>query len=1138
MINELIHVDTHYTRSINLERDSDSKDVLNAYIPTTRAIQVLERIEETFSLKSSPRAWSLIAPYGSGKSSFAVFLSHLLEGFDLETRQLASDILKDNEQLELANKITIHLVDKGKKGYCKILLTGSPEPLNSRFVLAMYNGAREFWIDTQGKTPKIVDKLSDAMQETLNVSHVLDLLKQLQQAIADEGGAGCLCIIDEMGKFLEYEARHHDTNDIFLLQSIAEWAQQGHQANILLFVLMHQDFEQYAKGLDKRQKDEWLKVQGRFESVSFLESTEQTLKLIAAAFKNSLSVEEESRLKQKTTEITSILAAQKSLSDTLIGSDIFSQCYPLHPLSLLILPVLCQKVAQNERTLFSYLGSSEAYGFKDRLQKIATLEDWILPWEIFEYFIQNQPMATTDHLTHRRWAEVLSALERLGDAPQAEHQLLKSIGLFNIIGNQGSFRASQELVDLCLPTKKEVRTALDSLIKKSLIKYQKFNREYRVWQGSDFDLEATLEETKQQLGRDSLADILSQRAPLLPLVARKYSIQQGTLRYFQPLYIDIYNYKQVDLNTENAKIIIFLAEEKENEKPFKQLVKNDENKLNIYLFAKQATELREAVTEIQALERIQNESQALNADPVAQRELKEHLVNAQQLEETLLSRFLEHPEINDWFRVGNPLVLKNRRGLQHTLSEILEQVYSAAPLIKNELINRDKPSSQGNAARKKLATLLLTHEHSEELGLEANTFPPEKSIYRALFKETGIHRKVNGVWCIAEPPKSNKYNMYAVWKSIDDFIAQQVERVSLLALYTHLQQPPYGIKAGVLPLLFIAYYQANQKRLALYDEGIFCPQVTLENFEVLLKRPQLFSLEAFAMEGVQANVFYQYLETLLGKSPEDGSLLDIIKSLAKFIHSLPDYTAHTKNLEQQTIAVRDAFAKNQSPIKLLFDYLPKACGYPSFTEEDLQEGIYPIDFMNALVSHLKQLKQAYPDLLAGFEVQLCSALKLGSTLTRSELRQEIMLHYGDLAQYSHEKGGLKAFINRLGKKDLNDEAWLESIGALLGKVPTKKWKPENQAQAEYELTQLSERLLELEKLHAHQSNVASDSNTEVMLIRLIGKQEEISQPVYINEKSQQQIDKYLAASKPHLQKLKRDQRLALVAQMLKDLQEE
>ena len=68
----------------------------------------------------------------------------------------------------------------------------------------------------------------------------------------------------------------------------------------------------------------------------------------------------------------------------------------------------------------------------DGIKRLKQVGEWVLPWEIFEYFIENQPSATTDHITHRRWAEVITALERLGDAEELESQALKTIGLFNI----------------------------------------------------------------------------------------------------------------------------------------------------------------------------------------------------------------------------------------------------------------------------------------------------------------------------------------------------------------------------------------------------------------------------------------------------------------------------------------------------------------------------------------------------------------------------------------------------------------------------------------------------------------------------------------------------------------------------------
>ena len=77
-LEDKVRVNTQYTRSINLERDADSASVVSAYIPTFRAVRTLKDMVESFRATATPRAWSLVGPYGSGKSSFVVFLAHLL----------------------------------------------------------------------------------------------------------------------------------------------------------------------------------------------------------------------------------------------------------------------------------------------------------------------------------------------------------------------------------------------------------------------------------------------------------------------------------------------------------------------------------------------------------------------------------------------------------------------------------------------------------------------------------------------------------------------------------------------------------------------------------------------------------------------------------------------------------------------------------------------------------------------------------------------------------------------------------------------------------------------------------------------------------------------------------------------------
>lgn len=102
-ISELIQVNTHYTRSINMERDINSQAVVEAYIPTSRALRTLDTMADAFLSGEKPRAWSLVGPYGSGKSSFAVFLAHLLSNPTALTTQTAQKKLRTIDQ-EIAEK--------------------------------------------------------------------------------------------------------------------------------------------------------------------------------------------------------------------------------------------------------------------------------------------------------------------------------------------------------------------------------------------------------------------------------------------------------------------------------------------------------------------------------------------------------------------------------------------------------------------------------------------------------------------------------------------------------------------------------------------------------------------------------------------------------------------------------------------------------------------------------------------------------------------------------------------------------------------------------------------------------------------------------------------------------------------------
>ncbi len=1109
-IKEFVSVKTQYTRSINLERDANSTDIVGSYIPTSRALRTFARVADTFSAELQPRAWSLVGPYGSGKSAFAVFLSQLLSTPSANESHIAQQVLGKAEK-SLAKSFVEETKDSD--GYLKVLITGSPESLSKRLVAELATSAERYWKSIPGKNPKIVEELQSAATGQVSVSEIIDLIKQLQSRLERTRCKGLLFVIDELGKFLEYEARHYGANDIYLLQALAEHACKGNEINLFLFVLLHQSFEQYAKGLGENLKNEWSKVQGRFEEVPFLETSEQVLRIVSAAFKHDLKRNDSNALLKRATEIATVLVKEEAISSTLALGDaatLFANCYPLHPVSAVILPILCQKIAQNERTLFSYLGSHEEFGLTHMLSLLANLDEMILPHHIFDYFIQNQSAVLGDHLTHRRWVEVVTALERLGDAPEDEIYLLKTIGILNIIGGRGGLKASNPILQTCLGNKKRAKTAAQSLEGKSIVNYRKFNSEYRVWQGSDFDLEAALQEETNNVGNFSLADELNASKALLPVVARKYTIQNGTLRYFTPVFVDAQNFKTIAKSDHDARLVLFLASAQDDENIFLKEAVYQFSNLDMMALCKNGDYLKEAVNESLALSRVGATRQELNNDPVAKREFDDRLAAAENAEDQLLQRLIETPQDNAWYYNGQPIEVNNKRQLQERLSSVLEQVYNKSPKIFNELINRDRPSAQANAARNKL--LYAMQYHAEKADLDIEKFPPEKAIYRAVLRETKLHQQdvSSQTWLLSAPStdgRVDKANIRHVWKRIDEFLdGTEKEAKSLANLNKELMAPPYGVKAGILPILYVTVYLLNQHELALYEQKQYRPYFTEDMIERFVKRPDEYEFQRFRITGLRASIFKQYSKVIHGDT-EERTLLELAKPLASFMGGLPEYTQKTRrNLSQEALDIRNAFKLAKSPEKLLFNNLPEALGFDAVTSSATDDSLEV--FSQSLIAALRELKNAYPNLIKKQKELLAQAFNLDPHSSLDEVRRIVSGYCYGLENYTVDTQGLRAFVMRLTKTQGTTEEWFENILMFLGNKPSTKWQDSDLDIAEYRLTDLSRRLIDLEKLRLHEKDQTArmSGDFDVYLLRSIKKGSDIQdQVVAVDKDSARQI---------------------------------
>ncbi len=1086
-IQNKIRINTNYTRSINLERDAESTSVIDAYIPTTRALRTLESMAAAFKADESPRAWSLVGPYGSGKSSFAVFLSHLLSAPDELTTETA---LKKLGSSDRGLGLKYRNLTRNSAGYCTVLLTGSPEPCGRRLVQALADKAQTI---LHGRC-KVIGELTDLAErkEQPTSNEIINVVKRLQDALAGKY-SGILIVIDELGKFLEYEARHYGANDIFLLQALAEHALSNHAVKLSLVVMLHQAFEQYARGLGESLKNEWAKVQGRFENIPFLESAEQTLRIVGAAIKHEFSKTESNKIQRVARQMARALHKANAIPGTLDEAttvDLFARCYPLHPVSALLLPILCQKVAQNERTLFSYLGSREAHGFQDGLSRCEKVGDWIYPWEIYEYFILNQSSALTDHFTHRRWAEVVTAVERLGDVAPEHAQLLKAVGLLNIVGAQGGFKASQAVVNLCLPDEKLIAPVIADLKKQAVVQFRKFSSEYRVWQGSDFDIDSEVEAERSKLKNIKLAATLNERHSLPPIVARKYSIKNGALRYFVPTFVDRDSYCAAGKVSQDARIIFYLAEQKNDDEFFQAKVRRFYSDRDITVIAFNGEQLRENVTEVLALERIQQNAQELNSDPVAQREFKDRYNAAICNEDELLGRLTDEPESSDWFNAGKPLKVTSKRALQEVLSNALEEIYSKSPRIYNELINRDKPSAQANAARNKLVIAMFKHEQKMDLGIDK--FPPEKAIYRAVLRKTCLHVKGrDGTWRFRGPTKrKDPCNVFPVWRRIEKFLdsTEQLPK-SLIELNSELMAPPYGIKEGLLPILYLASLIANQQELAIFEGKIYTPYFAEEQVERFLKKPDDFTVQRFKITGVNYSIYEAYSHSLYTDNKQ-RSILELARPIAQMVLNLPQFTQTTTEitrLSARAQKLRTLFKLSKSPMNLMMKELPQALGVDLKKAQDDAAEVAKLS--KNLTDTLRELKYCLPNLKDEFRALLAQAFMVDKTLELPELREAVAGRCRGLEEYTIDRDGLKAFIHRALRTAGTPEAWLDEMLSFLGQKASEKWTDSDRDSAEYRLTVFSRKLGELERLRLHYKENAERSGTDfdVYLLRSVKK---------------------------------------------------
>lgn len=970
----------NFTTSVNIIRDTD-RDF--NYIPTPNASQVVSQIVNDF--KKGIRSFNIVGTYGTGKSSFLLAFEQSL---------------------------------KGHKRY-----------FNPNFIA---NPKFEF-VKIIGSYSSIIDQFADYFNvktSSYKQENILSEIFNKYHSIAKEDKI-LFVLIDEFGKFLEYASKHNPENELYFVQQLAEFCNNP-KHNIVLVTTVHQSLESYAYSLSNTQKQEWIKVKGRFREITFNEPVEQLLYLASEYVAGNFEQKNSSKDIEKCLKLTTETKAFNFNSDFL--KEIASKLYPLDILSANVLTLSLQRYGQNERSLFSFLESSDYTGlakFNKKENPFYNLSN------VYDYLNFNFYSFLTSKYNpdFSSWSSIRSAIEEVERAYESSIddyvKAVKTIGLLNIFSANGSILDLNFLIDYLKIAcgVSDSKNIIKNLESKNIIRYRSHSKRYILFEGTDLDIQTAIIEAGNKISEVvDITTLLNKHIQFSPVFAKQYSFNTGTPRYFEFIISDYP--KNITPVGEIDGFVYLVFNDKLKETDIQNKSRLQEEAI-IYCFFKNSSEIKNLLFEIEKIQKVIEEN---NDDKVAKREL-ENIVESQKrlLNHYITDSIYSGSKEVKWYFNGEEKKIADKKDFNKLLSQVCSIVYDATPMFKNELVNKHKISSSIHTAKKNYFKALSNNWDKENLGFEDSKFPPEKTIFLSLLKENGI-----------SPIRDNSLDVVAIdqnssfsklWRASLDFLeSAKYEQLKISELAEMLSKRPFKLKQGLIDFWIPTFLFLKRDDFAIFNDEGYIPYLSEENLELIAKYPDKYSIKTFDIEGVKLDIFNSY-RTFLNQSTEkkfdNNSFIETIKPFLVFYKQLPNYAKSTKRLSPSALKIRQAISTSKDPEETFFEAFPSALGY---TLNALQEDKTKLhNYSTSLQNAVKELRTCYDELLKRFEIFICNEF-IGRPVDFEEYKAILQNRFKKLKKHLL-LANQKTFILRVDSKLDDKKAWLNSIGqAIIGKT--------------------------------------------------------------------------------------------------------
>lgn len=1021
---DMISVASGFQYSVNIGYDLGSDNKLKSFIPTKSALSLLEDILLSVNPTSSDRARVLIGAYGKGKSHIVLTILSILMKRDLTLFEKLMPKIEENPRLyqliqnyyESENKILPVVISGSNTSLTQAFLLSLQRTLSEHDLLSAmpetnYKAAISVIKRWQKDFPETFEKFLNGIDDPVEVFidrlgnydvaaygafeqvypsltagsafnpflgfDVVELYESVAKSLKSKGYTGLYVVYDEFSKFLEANIVDASVSDTKMLQDFAEKCCRSGSLQLHLMLISHKEISNYIDKLPKEKTDGWRGVSERFKHIHMNNNFSQTYEIISSVIQHKEPIwgtfcDEHARdfeaLFSRYQKHQMFMDAQGEIETAIRG------CFPLHPVSTFILPRLSERVAQNERTLFTFLsaeGTATLAVFLDEYEDNFTLVTPDLIYDYFEPLLKKEVYAGDIHDTFVLTSTILNQIpeDTLGS------KIIKTISLIYILGQFERLNPTKEqIIGIYSGTYElsEIEQAISDLIEKEFVIYIKRSNDYlRLKQTSGVDIQQKIhDQIESQSGKITTKDVLNGSNFDNYMYPTRYNDDHEMTRFFAFQFISSAEVTvDVDWNLKSESIdadgIIYgiIPENETQLKKITKIIKDTSLGCERYIFVlpKHYKDVEAVAQEYAAIAKLRDHAVD---DPVLFDEYEVVFEDLQEIIKGFIGMYT-HPENyrSVYIHNGNELPVYRKSGLTEVMSQICDAVYNMTPVINNESVNKNDITSVAQNSRNKIVSALLRSELEPNLGLSGTG--QEVSIMRSTLLRTGIWSEDGGVPQINLHPEN--VNMRHMLETIEDFILEtrQNGKTSFAELYERLTSPEYhiGLRYGLIPIYVAAVMHNYRQQIVINDR--FGPiQTSADALIQINSDPSSFTLEYLDWNPEKENYIARLSDAFrdyVVDAERSGNSYDYVaNAMRRWYMALPKYSKEStkrptgEKLVRRQLEIMKLLRQNTSSSDLLFKKLPEAVDYHGDYADAATDIIDAKGFFDGLLTELKQ----------------------------------------------------------------------------------------------------------------------------------------------------------------------------------------